>query len=176
MNLRMVNPQVYYAESGLGAADGRMVDFLVEQARANGSGRCRVCFHPGPESLLHGMLIAHLADVYVPPHFHVDKDESLQVVSGAASLVVFDGQGGVSDVLPLGEPGTGRAFSCRIPAGVCHSLIFESDVFVFQEAVTGPFRAGNMVVPAWAPGADDEAGAKAFVGQLITSIKERGAA
>ena len=165
--LRKESAEVLYAE-GLAFIGPAEIAELKSLAESNPRKRCRICTHAGPEAALHEMLIAHCRGTYIPPHKHLGKDESIYVVEGAATLITFTEDGEVKDVAALGQ-GEGRSVYCRLRDGLYHTLLIESDWFVFMETTQGPFRRGDTVFAPWAP-KDDGDTAQNFMGRLQSSL------
>lgn len=162
LGLRETGPGVYYSGAPFVCADGTVVSFLKDAARRSPMRRARLCAHPSPEAEQQDMLIASLRDTYVPPHRHLQKSESLIVVEGTAIALFFDDDARLTRVLPLGPQGSGRTFFYRMPERVFHSLLVESEVFVFVESTRGPFRPDASQVAPWAPAAADEPAVQRF--------------
>ncbi len=139
--------------------------FLKAQAARNPRLRSRLCAHPDPSAAVHEMLIVHHHDVYVRPHHHLAKSESFHLMEGRAAIVLFGDDGRIERVIPVGEPGSGRAAYFRIPAGVVHGFVIESEWLVFHETTAGPFDPAGTVFAPWAP-ADGDPAARAYLAEL----------
>lgn len=139
MNARPLNPEVMYALDEVRAWGEAELRELMDRAAESQSGVCRLCLHRDISDPVHEMLIAKCRDSVYPPHRHPVREESYQVLRGRARLLLFDDEGRVTDEVPLGEPGGGRACYVRLPKGRYHDLIIESDLFVFLETRPGPF-------------------------------------
>ena len=50
----------------------------------------------------------------------------------------------------LGVPESGLPFMIRVPSGVWHTTVAESDIVVFHESRPGSFTGGDSVKPDWA--------------------------
>lgn len=156
MTWRKVNDEVYYLERpGLPVGDADL-DELVRLAAANPRGRVRLCTHEGPDSVLQEMFIVHEKSCYVRPHKHLDKEECVTIHRGEVDIVLFDEEGGVTEVIRLGGRNTGKPFSCRMVLGTYHMFLIRSEVLVFSEATTGPFDRDKMVFAPWSPDEDGE--------------------
>lgn len=158
--------EVFYAEPGLTLVDRTTIDFLKRAAAANRRRRSRLCVHRDIEDVVHEMLIVHVRDAYVRPHKHVGKSESLHVIEGSATMVTFTEQGDPSGYEPLGEAASGRRFFYRMPEGVYHTLLIESDWFVFHEATRGPFDKAQTLFAPWSPEESDAAAVRRFTRAL----------
>lgn len=147
----MESAEVFYSRSPLVALGDDGIERLKRQALTNPRLRSRLCAHAGKNDPLHEMVIVHHRDVYVRPHRHHARSESVHVMEGEADLVLFDEDGEVTTVVPLGAHGGGRAAFCRIPAEIFHTLVFHSEWFVFHETISGPFDPTRSSFAPWAP-------------------------
>jgi cupin fold WbuC family metalloprotein len=129
------------------------LSFLTRTLVSEELDRVRVCIHRDDTSELQEMFMVFSNNTFVNPSLHSDKDESLFVVEGLATYVFFDSQGEVIHRIPLGSPDNklGRATYCRIPAGVIHSLVVESEVVIVKETTSGPFVKSGTHFPDWSP-------------------------
>ncbi|HVZ23104.1 MAG TPA: WbuC family cupin fold metalloprotein [Vicinamibacterales bacterium] len=151
MRAKTESAEVLYATDRIVTVDRAAVEELKRAASRNPRGRIRLCAHPDVDDRLHEMLIVHNRQAYVRPHKHLGKSESFHVIEGDVDVVIFDDDGAVADVIPMGAYGSGRAFFYRIATPIYHTLLIRSDVLVFHEATNGPFdRADTMFAP-WAP-------------------------
>jgi len=171
LNVRTVNDEVAYATDDIARVTKSDVDALVQKALSNPRQRMRVCTHRTPEDGLHEMLIVHTKDTYVRPHKHVSKTESFHVIEGDMEVVVFDQDGGVTDVIHLGDYRSGRTFYYRMHEPVFHTLLIRSDIVIFHEVTNGPFRPSDTVFASWEPQPDDVAACEAFHRRLKSEIR-----
>ncbi|MGP1397571.1 MAG: WbuC family cupin fold metalloprotein [Inquilinaceae bacterium] len=163
---REVTPEVYYAEDPFAVAGDDAVRLLKRIAPTTPRRRCRICFHPDPRAVAQEMLIAMHASSYVPPHRHLDKTETLTVLEGAATTLLFDEAGRVTERLAMGAYGVGRAFFYRMPARVFHALMFETEWLIYLETTTGPFDPELSESAAWAPPETDPDAGHAYLATL----------
>ena len=163
---RRESEEVYYAGPGVTLVDDGTIAFLKDVARENERRRCRLCAHRDVGDSLHEMLIVHAQDAYVRPHKHLDKAESLHVIEGAATLVCFSEEGRPERFERLGEASSGRPFYYRMPEGVYHMLLIDSDWLVFHEAVLGPFERARTVMAPWSPEERDAEAVDRFCADL----------
>jgi hypothetical protein len=68
----------------------------------------------------------------------------------------------VREVVPIGEPHSGRTFYYRLAAPWYHTLLVSSEFLVFHEVTNGPFRREETVLAPWAPAEGDLAAVAAF--------------
>lgn len=131
------------AESAL---DYAAISALKSRLDTGKAGTIRICFHSGQESPVHDMVIAHKRGSYAPAHKHETKDETYQMIEGRMRIDFFDDEGKVARTKLLGAPESGLPFMIRIPRGVWHATVAESDIIVFHESRPGPFHGTDSVV------------------------------
>jgi len=154
--------EVFYSTASISVLDLSMIDFLKRRSRANRRLRARICLHPSAQDGLHEMLIVHHRDVYVRPHWHIGKSESLHVVEGSGRARLFGLDGALAETIELGPLHSGKPYFYRIAEGVCHALVIDSEWLVFHEVTSGPFTPGKTIFPDWAPREDDLPGRAQF--------------
>jgi len=170
MEMRIVNEEVLFTTQDLTTVSRRDIEHLKAQAAKTRRGRIRLCAHPSVESAVHEMLIVHPKGAYVRPHKHVKKDESLHLIEGTITVVIFHEDQSVRDVISMGEYGSGRTFYYRLAGDVYHTLLIDSDVVVFHEATSGPFQKSDMVIAPWAPEENDLPAVRQFLDDLREQI------
>jgi len=153
--LVMDSPQVMTATATVVTLSETENTFLLSERVHRGLDRLRICMHKGVDERLHEMLMAFAASTYIRPSLHVDKEESLLVVHGLATMILYDNHGTITSSVKLGTPKSGRAFYCRVPANTFHSLAVESEEILLKETARGPFKRAETVFPAWAPDGND---------------------
>ena len=168
---REQNPEVFYHPGPVVTAGPADIAFLKEQAARNPRLRCRLCTHGNISAPLHEMLIVHHHDIFVRPHMHIGKSESLFVIEGRATALFFDAEGTLERALRLGDRESGLPFYYRIPERTFHALIIESEWLVFHEVNQGPFDPSATISPPWGPQDDDPATWRPFVANLAPSIE-----
>ena len=156
MKARRVGAEVFYADEPVVRVDAASVRSLVLEAEPTPRRRTRLCTHRSTDDALHEMMIVHHRDAYVRPHRHFGKAESMHVIHGDTDLVLFDEAGTVTDLITLGDFGSGRPFYYRLDAPIFHALIIRSEWLVFHEVTTGPLRREDSAFAAWAPADGDE--------------------
>lgn len=147
---REVSPDVFYTDGSPVQVTEADLSWLQDKARSSALGRARLCAHATPEAGLHEMLICLSRSTYIRPHRHF-KPESALILRGACDLVLFDEQGGIADVLPLGDPAGGGAFFVRLAQPVYHTYLLKSDFLVFLETTPGPFDRRLTEYAPWTP-------------------------
>ena len=166
MNFREVSEEVVYGAAEPVIVGRPEIAFLEARAAGTRRGRARLCSHADPGDPMHEMFIVHPRGAYVRPHKHLQKLESFHLIAGAADLILFDEQGAVSEVIPLGDYASGSPFYCRIPSACYHSLVIRSERLIFHETTTGPFRPEETLFAPWSPpeGAPEVAAYLALLG------------
>lgn len=140
-----------YAGPGIVTVDASSIEMLVREAASNPRRRIRLCAHSGVEDAVHEMVIVHEQSCYVRPHKHIGKSESFHVITGEVDVVLFDDDGKVTDVFPMGPFASGRPFFYRIAEPLFHTLLIRSPYLVFHETTMGPFRRDQTSYAPWAP-------------------------
>jgi cupin fold WbuC family metalloprotein len=166
---RKISDEVYYTDRSVTWVGRDGLAFLKARAAETPRHRTRLCTHPEPASGLHEMIIVHGRDAYVRPHRHIGKPESLHVIEGEATAVLLSDEGKVTERVRLGGPGSSGTFYYRIESAVFHTLLIESDWFVFHETTAGPFDPGKTEWAAWSPDGKDVAAAETFMKSLRES-------
>lgn len=172
INAREISEEVLHAEEDIVKVARHAIAFLKDKAAQNRRKRVRLCAHRDLEDALHEMLIVHTKDTYVRPHKHLHRCESFHVIEGVGDVVVFDEVGNIVKVVPLGDYGSERAFYYRLSQPYFHTLLIRSDVLVFHETTTGPFRRSDTVFAPWAPPEEDEDGRRAYMARLASAIED----
>ncbi|HJO57311.1 MAG TPA: WbuC family cupin fold metalloprotein [Nitrospinaceae bacterium] len=157
LNYEKINDEVLYTKDVITRIDASDIEILKSMAATNPRKRVRLCAHSGPDDLVHEMLIVLGAASYIPPHKESAKSESFHMIEGSINVLVYNDDGTLRDVIPLAAPGSDRPFYYRLPEGLFHTVLPESDVVVFHETTNGPFQAGVAQFADWAPGNEDDA-------------------
>ena len=163
MKTRAESAEVLYSLDQIVTVDQTFLDQLKRDALKNPRQRIRLCAHRSVDDRVHEMIIVHTRDTYVRPHRHIGKNESFHVIDGLVDVVVFDDAGDVTGVIPMGPVGSGKTFFYRIADPLYHTLLIRSDVIVFHEATTGPFRREETSFAPWAPDDSDPAAVAAYM-------------
>lgn len=118
----------------------KYLDWLQDYATSNNVKQARICFHPSNLSSLQHMLVYHNKDHDVKPHLHAKKSESLVIIRGSATLLLYSETLEIIKEILL-KPNQ----SVYIPSGTAHSLKIHKDL-VFEEITTGPFDKNSTTV------------------------------
>ncbi len=173
MLLRELNDEVLVAEGPVVELTALDVADLKRRAAANPRRRVRICAHPDTGDRLHEMLIVHMAGAYVRPHRHLGKSESVHVLEGEADVVLFDEDGAVRDLIPIGPYESARRFFYRLDEPAFHTLLIRSEYLVMHEVTNGPFRREETVFAPWSPEEGDAAGIDDYLRLLDERLAER---
>lgn len=152
--MKQLSEEVYVIDEPIAHFGPSGIQFLKEHVYKTQRKRVRVCMHKDIEDKLHEMFVCYIKETYVRPNKHT-KDESLHIIHGAADFIFFDDQGGITDVVPLGDYASGRNFYCRVPESIYHTFVIKSDIIVIHESIPGPFRREDTLFASWAPEESD---------------------
>jgi cupin fold WbuC family metalloprotein len=166
--LKKVSNEVFVAESGFLQTDRAEIEMLKAHASRSPRHRSRICAHYKNESRIHEMLIVLTDEVYIRPHKHLRKSESYHVIEGSATVVYFDDNGGISDVLRIGDKDSGRSFYFRNDDERYHTQIVTAPFLVFHETTNGPFDPAETVFAPWSPDDTNPDRAATFLADLKT--------
>lgn len=151
LSIQKVSEGVFYGTDNIIFASQEIVYFLKEEAKKSPLLRARLCAHPGPDSTQHDMLIVTHQSSYVAPHRHNKKSETLLILEGEIQLLLFTDNGECYMKKKMSSYSSGGVFFYRMPQGVFHSMIINSEWLVFQESTKGPFDITETDYPNWAP-------------------------
>jgi cupin fold WbuC family metalloprotein len=134
-----------------------LVDHLTRQAKLNTRLRLHHNFHADYGDPVQQLANSIGINSYIRPHRHAldPKSECLIALRGSFSLIVFDDQGMVADVIKFGSESYANAdssFGVIIPPGVWHTVMALTWDSVLFEIKAGPFDPLNAKEFApWAP-------------------------
>jgi len=171
--MKRINDEVFVAEDPIVQVDESQLEELKAQAARNPRQRARICAHKDVQDRLHEMLIVQARGAYVRPHKHLRKPESFHVIEGAATVIFFDDDGKMEDVICIGNFESGRPFYFRNDDPRYHTQIVTSDFLVFHETTNGPFNRADTVFAPWSPEESDVGGVKAFMDKLSRDASQR---
>jgi len=130
-----------------------------------------LCVHKGLDDSLHEMLIVHEKSCYIQPHKHIGKTESFHIIEGLVDIILFDEDGRINGIIPMGDYASGRKFFYRLPPSRYHTLMIQSDVLVFHEITNGPFKLEDTVWESWAPLETDVDEVSRYMELIASSIE-----
>lgn len=146
--------------------DAYTVTELISLAEGTARGRVRLCAHRDNDEHIHEMFIVHPEGAYIPPHKHLDKSESLFVLSGATDYFIFGDDGRIERKISMGDYQSGKCFFFRLQEPLFHSMVIRSKTLTFLEITKGPFRSQDTVVAPWAPEVDEHTHIAVFLRKL----------
>ncbi|MBE9116857.1 WbuC family cupin fold metalloprotein [Lusitaniella coriacea LEGE 07157] len=170
MEVKKFNPEVLYTNEPITKVNRDDIEYLKEKSQENLRKRIRLCAHQGVDDTLHEMLIIHTNETYVRPHKHFNKSESFHIIEGACDVVIFDEEGTVSEVIPMGTFDSGKRFYYRLPEPYYHTLLIHSEFLVFHETTNGPFNRSETEFASWSPTEEDTAGVQKFFEDLHSQL------
>jgi len=171
INFKEENKEVYYVTDKNIKLGKKYIQFFKEKASSNKRQKSRLCTHKDINDELHEMFIVHKRNMYVRPHKHLHKSESLHVIEGSAYMIVFDDLGKVIEVTHISDYSSGHKFYYRMNKPFYHTLLITSDFFVFHETTKGPFKRTDTVFAPWSPEENDKVAIKRFIKKLVQSVE-----
>lgn len=151
MNLKKSSADVYSTDDEIIQLDASVIELLRRDAPGSMRKRVRFNAHAGPGEAVHEMIIALARDTYIPPHKHFGKSESFHIIEGNVDIVIFDDDGGIRQIVRLGDARSGKTFFYRTSEPYFHAVVAQSDVVIFHETTNGPFVKEASVTATWAP-------------------------
>lgn len=151
INVRVESEEVLYPKEDVVLIDRVDLEEIKILALLNPRQRIRLCSHRAISDNLHEMFIVHTKECYVRPHKHIGKVESMAILEGEVDLVLFYEDGGIREVIKMGDITSGKKFYYRMSEPINHMLLIRSKFLVFHEVTEGPFLREKTVFPEWAP-------------------------
>ena len=74
-----------------------------------------------------------------------------------------DEDGNITEIIPMGDYSSGQNFYYRIPDPLYHTVMITSEIAVFHESTTGPFKRSDTIFAPWSPKEKDLHGVKIFM-------------
>ena len=146
------------------------INFIKEVAKTTPRKRARICAHQSNQHALHEMMIAICADSYIHPHRHIGKSESFHVIEGEVDVVVMSDNGGIKEVVELGDSKSNRNFYYRLSNAYFHTLIIKSDLLVVHEVTNGPFLPTETELASFAPQESESEAANEYMSSLMKQV------
>ena len=170
--LEKQNSEVEFNRKDLLIINSDWIDRIKVLAKKNDSNKYRTCIHFSDKDHVHEMLVAHTSKTYVRPHKHRIHGESLQIVEGEATSIVFNDDGTIKYAFEVGEPSSNKTFYYSMKKAVFHMLYIHSEYLIFKETTKGPFIRNDTVFPDWAPDGKDNNELAAYFAHLDKLLKE----
>ena len=168
------NSEVEFNQVDLLTIDSVWLDRIKHLAKENESNKFRTCIHFSDEDHVHEMLVAHTSKTYVRPHKHRINGESLQIVEGEATSIVFNDDGTIKQAFKVGDSSSNHIFYYSMKKAVFHMLYIHSDYLIFKETTKGPFIRNDTIFPNWAPNGEDKKELAVYFVNLNKLLKEQG--
>jgi len=172
INMKKEGEGIFFVKGPLVKIGDVEINFLKEAAHHNGRKSARLCTHGDITDLVQEMLILHSKETYVHPHKHPAKSVSYHIIEGIADMVLFDEQGEIRDVMPIGKFGTGSTSFFRLNEEVYYLPLVRSDFLLFHETIKGPFKPSATIYAPWAPDGDDPVEVERFRKGLTLKISK----
>jgi len=166
-----VSNEVYYADTPIIKIENHDMVFLKNHVKDTEKKRIRICTHLNEQDSLHEMFIVLSKETYIRPHKHFDKSESLHVIEGSADVVFFNDEGIIIDIFSLSHYSPQSSFYYRINKPIYHTLVVNTDYFIFHETTKGPFNKSDTRIAPWSPEEKNNIEVKRFMLTLNQSIK-----
>jgi len=170
MALVQKSPEVFLAEGPISEVGDNEINTLKAAVKASAKKRARINAHPDGDDALHEMIIAIDHTSYIRPHKHPGKSEAFHIVEGEVDIVVFRDDGEIHQIVPLGAPGSGRAFYYRMSKPFFHTLVIRSDTLIVHEITNGPFRPEGTIFADFAPEDSETGKAEAYQADLLRRV------
>ena len=166
-----INPEVYHSTENFFSLSKEDINKLINLAKKNPRNRVRYCSHSSSQDTLHEMFIVHPKDAYVRPHKHIDKIESMLVISGEVDYIMFDDNGNIDNVVKMGDFESTKPFYKTTRKDKFHTLMIKSEWLVFLEVTQGPFIKEDTIFAEWSPREDESNQVKKFLEKIIEGIE-----
>jgi len=173
-NLNKINSEVEFNQTDVLTINSDWINRIKRLAKKNKSNKYRTCIHFSDKDHVHEMLVAHTSKTYVRPHKHRINGESLQIVEGEATAIIFNDDGTINKAFRVGELSSKYPFYYSMKKAVFHMFYIHTDYLVFKETIRGPFVRDDTLFPDWAPDGKDENELVAYFTDLKKLLKERG--
>ena len=171
MRLKKQSNEVIIADERIVRLSRLEIEAMEAALALSERGRSRICAHGDSTEVLHEMIIILSGSSYIRPHKHFAKSESFHIVQGELDVVIFDEQGSIADVVPMGCYGSDRNFFYRMADPLFHTVIVRTDKVIFHETTNGPFKREETVFAPWSPEESDIAAVPTYVRQLKSAVE-----
>jgi len=143
---RPTSTEVFHANEW-GVTWGReIIEELKEVALRSDRSRARLCLHPNPSDPHQEMLIVMARSAVELPQRRILGFDTKIVIEGQATLRYYSLEGSQIRTVALG----GDSFLyVHTTSSEYHSLLIETDWFVFLEILKGPFDASTTEFATW---------------------------
>ncbi len=138
--------EVFHAKSWGVSLGHEIINELKAVALASERHRARLCLHPSPEDFHQEMLIVLAKSAIERPQRRTIGFDTKIVMEGRAAFRFFSEGGDELSVIKMGDRGALYVHTCSPDY---HSIVVESDWFVFLEILDGPFNSSTTEFAPW---------------------------
>ena len=154
-SLKKESDHVYNSTNRTFNIDNKNIKKLINIAEMNRNGKVRLCSHINQEDFVHESFIVLSKGIYVRPHKHLKKVESMIVLEGNVDYLIFSDAGKIKEIINMGDYQSGNSFYQSTSANTYHGLFIHSDSLVFLEITRGPFIKEETLYADWSPNTDN---------------------
>lgn len=162
--------EVFHTRNGQCQLQYADMQGLIDLSKANTRKRGRLCIHSSPDDQVHQMFISHSKGLYIRPHKHVDKVESMLVLEGKADYLSFTKDGHIVSKTVLAPYESDDTFFQTTDRNVYHTIVIRSEWLVFVEVARGPFVKEDTHFPDWSPLETEPALGLEYLEERIASL------
>lgn len=139
--------EVFHANEWGVSWDGEIIEELKQVALSSARSRSRLCLHPNPSEVHQEMLIVMARSAVELPQRRTLGFDTKVAIEGKASLRYYSPAGELTRSVGLGGD---DSIYVHTASSEYHSLLVESDWFVFLEILEGPFDSSTTEFAPWA--------------------------
>ena len=166
-NNNFPNGVINYTDN-LVALDELDINNLIKKVDYTEKKRIRICLH-NPDDSIHEMIVLVKKGSYIRPAKHLNKTESLHVIKGRAKAIFFSENGNIESVKLLSEfPNS--FFMYKMNTDIYHTLIVETDYFIFHEITNGPLIRADTIEAIWSPKENDNINREEYLSNLNNRV------
>ena len=107
--------------------DSGWIDRAKSIAYKNKKKKFRTCIHFDESDDVHEMFIVHCKETYVRPHKHIRRYESLQILEGVGTVIMFSDHGEITQVETVGDISSPYPFYYYMRRAVYHTILIHTD-------------------------------------------------
>ena len=143
---RRTSTEVFHANEWGVSWGGEIIEELKEVALSSDRSRSRLCLHPDPSEVHQEMLIVMARSAVELPQRRTIGFDTKVVLEGQATIRYYSPDGEFTRSVGLGGE---ASMYVHTASNEYHSLLIESDWFVFLEILNGPFDASTTEFAPW---------------------------
>jgi cupin fold WbuC family metalloprotein len=144
---RRTSTDVFHANEWGVSWGGEIIEELKQVALSSARSRSRLCLHPNPSEVHQEMLIVMARSAVELPQRRTLGFDTKVVIEGEARLRYYSPAGELTRSVGLGRD---DSIYVHTASSEYHSLLVESDWFVFLEILKGPFDSSTTEFAPWA--------------------------